>query len=137
MNIGMIALLKGQKGQISMRGTTAIRDMREMIGMRDRDTIDMKELIEAIEVIEAIDLIEVIVEIGMIEAIVTREVKEQIEAIDNEVIAINTEINKARIGKEIALTNPKITEVVHRKPLPPIHLAMVPTSPTTVTHFSH
>jgi len=133
-NIAMIDLKgqKGHKGKTGTRDISAMRDMRGVIGMRDRNTIDMKEMIEVIEAIEAI------VAIGMKEAIVTREAKGLIKVIDKEAIEANTESSKAaRIGKEIALTNPKNTEIIHRKHLLPIRPDTANTSQATVTHFSH
>lgn len=138
---------KGQKGrQKGKRGTrdiSAMKDMRGVIGMRGRDTIGTKETIEVIEIEKEIgkevkEAIEVIVAIGMKEATATREVKGLREVIDKETIETNTENSKAaRIGKEIALTNPKTTEVDHRKPRLPTHPATANTSPATVTHISH
>lgn len=144
-NIGMIDLIgqKGHKGKTGTRDISATRDMRGVIGTRDKDTIGMKEMIEVIgkekEIEkEVIEVIEEIVAIGIKKATATREVRELKEVIDKEAIETNTESSKAaRIGKEIALTNPKTTEVDHRKPHLPTHLATAHTSPATVTHISH
>lgn len=144
-NIALIDLIgqKGHKGKTGTRDISAMRDMRGMIGMIDRDTIGMKEMIEAIErekeiEKEVIEVIEVIVEIGMKEVTATREIKGLKEVIDKEAIETNTESSKAaRIGKKIAPTNPKTTEVDHRKPLLPTHPATGHTSPAIVTHISH
>ena len=126
--------MRSQKGNKDMRDISVMRDIREVIGMKGKDTIGMKEMIEAIEKEigkEVTGSIEAIVEIGTKEVIATREV------IDREIIETNTENSKAaRTDKEIAPTHPKITEVVHRNNLP-IRPATAHTSLATVTYISH